>query len=117
MKLFSTLSRWFIPREVLTVNDVFNRMVDAKTKQGLRPKSIQGINNKLRRLVEMYGAKDIRKITPDDISAMLDNPSWGHRTRWDMLLMASSLFAFAIKWRLVDSNPCDVVEKPVLEYR
>ena len=101
------------PREPITLEDFFYTLYlpDAKTR--LRPNTCHGYERKFSLLKPLW-SKLLSKITPLAVKTFLDSVN-GQNRKFQAYKMLKQVLARAVRWDLLDSNPCSRVDVPKIE--
>jgi integrase len=98
-----------------SLRDVFEEFLQAKAAAGRRPRYLRSLRYSLRSLVERHGSRPMDDLSPRDVEAWLDCPSWGPGTRRSYRIDAQSLWSFAVGRGYAARNAVSATEVPLLE--
>jgi integrase len=93
------------------VRDVVAELLRTKKQDGLSPRYIKDLRNRLERFESSFGTRKIYELRLDEIEAWLRDLGVGPLTRNTFWLRLSVLFEFARRRRWCASNPLAEVEK------
>lgn len=102
-------------RERRALRAVFEEFIQAKAAAGRRPRYLAALRYSLRSLVETHGGRPMEDLTPRDLEAWLDCPTWGPGTRRSYRIDAQSLWSFAVGRGYAARNVVSATETPLLE--
>lgn len=97
----------------ITLEDLFDRYMEAKSKKNLRPRSLRNIKNRLESFVWDNKDRLACSVTQYDLESYLDAKGGTWSTRETYRLAFSGMFNWGMKQRppLVDANPAAEIEQ------
>jgi hypothetical protein len=77
------------------------------------PRTIKGYQTMLKTLKAEFGTRCMSDLTTDDFRKFLNNPAWGHISRWHHRQVASRLYIWAMKEKppRASENPLEPLPK------
>jgi len=95
----------------LTVQQVVDRMLQAKDEMNLRPRTIQDLRSRLTKFCEMFGDANILEIELTDIIKWIKNPRLSSRSRLNYYRVINQFFIWAKEEKHISDNPLSTVSK------
>ncbi len=93
---------------------VADSWLTAKQAQGRKPRTLQGYERVLKQHFSRWDNRPIGRLTPEDVTALLGRlhrAGLGTQTRHNVFNVASSVFDYAERHRMITSNPARVVRE------
>lgn len=100
-----------------TVAKLVAEVLAAKRAKNLRPRSLAALERSLDLFMQEHGLALARKITAADVAAFIARPGWSPRTQRGALIDVSTMFSWAVRQGRLARNPCDGVERPLVDDR
>lgn len=99
----------------ITVSDLFSACLTSKRLQGLRPRSLRGLESSLRRFQAGRESIPAASVTPGDLEKYLAGLDVSPRSRLGALIDLQTGFSYGVKGGMIKLNPCTNVPRPVVE--
>ena len=99
----------------LTVQQVVDRMLQARDDMNLRPRTIQSLKSRLTKFCEMFGDANILEIELTDIIKWIKNPRLSSRSRLNYYRAINQFFIWAKEEKHISDNPLSTVSKNKLQ--
>ena len=99
----------------LTVQQVVDRMLQARDDMNLRPRTIQSLKSRLTKFCEMFGDANILEIELTDIIKWIKNPRLSSRSRLNYYRVINQFFIWAKEEKHISDNPLSTVSKNKLQ--
>ena len=99
----------------LIVQQVVDRMLQARDDMNLRPRTIQSLKSRLTKFCEMFGDANILEIELTDIIKWIKNPRLSSRSRLNYYRAINQFFIWAKEEKHISDNPLSTVSKNKLQ--
>ncbi len=101
-----------IARESMTLDGFWRAMYLPNCEERLRPNTVESYADNYRKFLEgPLGAVRIAEVTPAMARRVIDSVD-GASKRFEAYKMLRQIMSRAVRWGIVDSNPCDGVDVP-----
>jgi integrase len=97
-----------------TVSELLNDFLRTKAKSGRSLRYIRALRVSLKSFAKGRNQTPIGNVTVTDIETWLESHNWSPRTQRNYLKDVRGMFNFAVKRNLLEHNPANAVELPVL---
>ena len=98
--------------------DVSTQWLRVKESSGIKPRTVEGYERILRQHFSKWDARKIGSLMPEDVTELVGDLRTANRerelsplTKHNIFTVASSVFDFALRHRMVTSNPARVVRE------
>jgi hypothetical protein len=98
-----------------TVAKLVAEVMAAKRAKNLRPRSLAALERTLDLFQAEHGLALVRKIQSDQVAAFIRRPGWSPRTQRGALVDVSTMFSWAVRQGRLARNPCDGVDRPLVD--
>tara|TARA_B100001123_G_scaffold444068_1_gene591891 strand:+ start:8830 stop:10065 length:1236 start_codon:yes stop_codon:yes gene_type:complete len=99
----------------LTVQQVVNKMLQARDDMNLRARTIQSLKSRLTKFCETFGDANILEIEETDITKWIKNPKLSSRSRLNYYRSINQFFIWAKEEKHISDNPLSTVSKNKLQ--
>ncbi|HEV8492804.1 MAG TPA: hypothetical protein VGR76_11060 [Candidatus Angelobacter sp.] len=101
----------------ITLSDLVQRFTKAKSAKNLRPQSLRILGITLEQFLAGRENRQASSVTSAEITTWLDSRShWGPWRRRGVIIDLGNLFRWGVRNHLLDRNPIDGVERPVIDH-
>lgn len=97
----------------LSVEQLALEFFASREKKGLEARSVKQLRYSLGSFMGMFGTRPAQGVTVEDVDEWLEVQAWAAITRRKYLGDLRGMFSWALKKRLVASNPAKAVELPL----
>lgn len=103
----------------MTVIQLCQQCIDSMRRKGRKETTITGYESVLKRIKKTLGNPKAKNITPLHVDRYVDElaEQFSPKTVRNTIFFLSSCYNQAIKWRLLSSNPFEMVELPAAEHK
>jgi len=98
-----------------TVSELFQEYIESKIRANRRPRTISDIRHRIGKLAEDFGDTPIHEITAYDLESWLDKKGYQETTRANFRRLFTGFFNYALKRKLIKSNPAIAIERPLVD--